>query len=627
MMPPTRNAAAQFSEAMRLLRLGKHAEAETACLAALKRNPRHAEALHLAGLLATQLGQPEEGVTRLRRALAMKPKDAELHGHLALALIKRGRNDQALASLERALALNPHSVENGMNYGELLLHLERPTDAIMVFDRVIARQSGHAEAHHQRGRALAEVGQWDEALAAHAKALSLDPNAPDYPLGVAIALCRLGRSAEALHFAEQALRLKPDFDLALLSRAEILLELGQHDESVITVDAVMEMKPQSPRARRWLGKVLMALGQPERALMVASDDCDATRDDPVPHINRGTILTALNRLEEARLSFDWALALNPAHVEARYNRAFTLLALGRFEDGWRDYEYRLLRPQGRLRRRFPEPAWQGKETLKGRRLFTYCEQGFGDTILFARYAILAADEGADVVLAVQGGLLGLFQDFHPGVTVIDEEASAPAYDHHCPLLSLPLAFCTGLGSIPAWREGYLKPPSEKLASWAQRVPEGRRRIGLVWSGNATHSNDANRSMPFRHLMPLFQSGDVWVSLQKDVRDRDKPALDAAGILDLTPAIGDFADTAALISALDLVIAVDTSVAHLAGALGKTVWLILPFAPDFRWFLEREDSPWYPSMRLFRQERLGDWEGVVTRIRAALKSRSRSDGII
>ncbi|MCA3357411.1 MAG: tetratricopeptide repeat protein [Roseomonas sp.] len=617
MMPPTKNAAAQFSEAMRLLRLGKHAEAEAACLATLKRNPRHAEALHLAGLLATQLGQPEEGATRLRRALTMKPKDADLHGHLALALIKRGQNDQALASLERSLALNPHSVENSMNYGELLLHLERHADAIKVFDGVIARQSGHAAAHHQRGRALTEAGLWDEALAAHAKALSLDPNAPDYPLGVATALCRLGRSTEALPFAEQALRLKPDFDLALLSRAEILLELGQRDESAITVDAVMEMKPQSPRARRWLGKVLMALGRPERALMVASDDCDATSNDPVPHINRGTILTALNRLEEARLSFDWALALNSAHVEARYNRAFTLLALGHLEDGWRDYEYRLLRPQGRLRRRFPEPAWQGKEPLKGGRLFTYCEQGFGDTIQFARYAIMAADAGADVVLAVQGTLLGLFQDFHAGVTVIGEQAPAPAYDHHCPLLSLPLAFGTGLGSIPAWREGYLKPPSEKLASWAQRVPQGRRRIGLVWSGNANHSNDANRSMPLKHLMPLFQSDDVWVSLQKDVRDRDKPALDAAGILDLTSEIGDYADTAALISALDLVITVDTSVAHLAGALGKTVWLMLPFAPDFRWFLDREDSPWYPSMRLFRQERLGDWDGVVRRIRAAL----------
>ncbi|MFM7301817.1 MAG: tetratricopeptide repeat protein [Alphaproteobacteria bacterium] len=602
---------------MRLLRLGKHADAEAACLAALKRNPRHAEALHLAGLLATQLGQPEEGATRLRRALTMKPKDADLHGHLALALIKRGQHDQALASLERSLALNPHSVENSMAYGELLLHLERHADAIKVFDRIIARQSGHAEAYHQRGRALTEAGLWDEALAAHAKALSLDPNAPDYPIGIATALCRLGRSAEALPFAEQALRLKPDFDLALLSRAEILLELGQRDESANVVDAVMDMKPQSPRARRWLGKVLMALGQPERALMVASDDCDATNNDPVPHINRGTILTALNRLEEARLSFDWALALNPAHVEARYNRAFTLLALGRFEDGWRDYEYRLLRPQGPLRRHFSEPAWQGKEPLKGRRLFTYCEQGFGDTIQFARYALLAADAGADVVLAVQGALLGLFRNFHPGVTVIDEQATAPAHDHHCPLPSLPLAFGTRLGSIPAWREGYLKPPSEKLASWSQRVPEGRRRIGLVWSGNATHSNDANRSMPLKHLMPLFQSGDVWVSLQKDARERDKPALEASGILDLTSEIGDYADTAALISALDLVIAVDTSVAHLAGALGKTVWLMLPFAPDFRWFLEREDSPWYPSMRLFRQERLGDWDGVVRRIRTAL----------
>jgi ADP-heptose:LPS heptosyltransferase len=216
---------------------------------------------------------------------------------------------------------------------------------------------------------------------------------------------------------------------------------------------------------------------------------------------------------------------------------------------------------------------------------------------------------------VQKPLYRLFQSFHPKVVVINSTEVPVEFDLHCPLLSLPLAFRTRLETIPAWPDGYLKAP-EEAARWAQRLPQGRR-VGLVWSGSNAHNNDANRSIALARLSPLFQSGDVWVSLQKEVRGKDQPVLQASGLLDLTADLEDFADTAALISALDLVIAVDTSVAHLAAALGKPVWLMLPYAPDFRWLLDREDSPWYPSIRLFRQPRPGDWDSVIRRIAEAL----------
>jgi tetratricopeptide (TPR) repeat protein len=404
----------------------------------------------------------------------------------------------------------------------------------------------------------------------------------------------------------------------MLSRAEIMLSLGQRHESLVVAKEVLRAAPQTRRSRRWLGKLLMALGQPESALLVSTLDCTSDVDDPVAHINHGTILTALNRLQEALLSYDRALQLRPDHAEARYNRAFTLLTLGRFEDGWRDYEYRHLRPKAQSRRKFSQPIWQGREPLKNQRLLIHAEQGFGDTIQFARYGLLAAAAGADVILAVQNPLLRLFAGFHPDVRVINEHEARTDFDLHCPMLSLPLAFGTRLETIPAWPDGYLKAPVAEAERFAARLPKGRRRIGVVWSGSTIHTNDANRSMALARLSPLFQSGDVWVSLQKEVRAADQPALQASGLCDLTPELADFADTAALIGALDLVIAVDTSVAHLAAALGKPVWLMLPFAPDFRWLLEREDSPWYPGMRLFRQQRLGDWDGVIARLVAALQ---------
>ena len=313
-----------------------------------------------------------------------------------------------------------------------------------------------------------------------------------------------------------------------------------------------------------------------------------------------------------------ALKLKPDHPEAHHNRAFALLTLGRFEEGWLSYEYRNLRHKTLAARKYTKPLWWGKQPLKDQRLFVYPEQGFGDTIQFARYAMLAANAGARVALSVQNPLRRVFKDFHPGVTVIGHNEAPTEFDLHCPLLSLPLAFGTRLETIPAWPQGYLKAPAEDVARWAQRLPAGRRRIGLVWSGSTIHTNDANRSLALERLSPLFQSGDAWVSLQKEVRESDQPALQASGLFDLTAELGDFADTAALISALDLVITVDTSVVHLAAALGKPVWLMVPFSPDFRWLLKREDSPWYPSLRLFRQQRLGDWEGVIARIGAALQ---------
>lgn len=605
-----------FSKAIAALRQGDLASAEALCLAVLDLDPRHVEALHLSGLAATQAGRADEGVNRLERATQIRQKDPTLHNNLALALMKQGRDQDALASFETALVLDPEAIDVRQHAGNLLHKLGRHSDAVAAFDRIIAKKPDDAEAHHNRGRALADLQQFEQAYDAHEKAHHLQPHSAAYIAGMASALCNLKRHKEAIPLIDKALAIQPDMELALLCRADTLLSEGRLEESLDPVEAVIAAHPHSLQGHLWRSKILVLLGQAERALMLSAASRGIELGNPLTLINHGFILAALNRFEEAIGFYDRALKIKPDDIEAHHNRAFALLTLGRFEEGWLAYEYRNLRKKTSVARNYSKPLWWGDEPLKDQKLFVYPEQGLGDTIHFGRYALLAAERGATVCLSVQKPLYRLFQGFHPKVVVINSTEVPVEFDLHCPLLSLPLAFRTRLETIPAWPDGYLKAPEKEAAHWAQRLPQGRR-IGLVWSGSNAHSNDANRSIALARLSPLFQSSDVWISLQKEVRERDQSTLQASGLLDLTAELEDFADTAALISALDLVIAVDTSVVHLAAALGKPVWLMLPYSPDFRWLLDREDSPWYPSMRLFRQPRPGDWDSVITRIADAL----------
>jgi tetratricopeptide (TPR) repeat protein len=491
-------------------------------------------------------------------------------------------------------------------------------ETIAALRRSIEVQPDNLAAHQKLGSTLSNINRHEEALNAFQKAFELNPHSPDNCANIAGTLCHLGRHEEAFPYIEKALLLQPGHEAALLSRMAALIALGKLNEALASAEELLAADPQSLQGHIWRSRILIFLRQPERALQLSAASRQNALDDPIAHVNHGWILAILNRLREALISYDRALALKPDHVDARYNRAFALLALGHFEEGWLQYEYRNLREKTLAVQRYAQPLWWGKEPLKDQRLFLYYEQGIGDTIQFARYALLAADQGAKVVLSVHEPLRRLFQDFDPRISVIGQHEEPTDFDLHCPLLSLPLAFGTRLETIPAWPEGYLRAPAEAVAGFAERLPAGRRRIGLVWSGSTLHYNDLLRSIPLATLTPLLQSGDTWISLQKDPRKSDRPVLEASNIFDTTATLSDFADTAALISALDLVITVDTSVAHLAGALGKPVWLMLPFSPDFRWMLRREDSPWYPSMRLFRQQKFGDWDGVIARISQALK---------
>ncbi len=618
MKQPPRIIQQKLAEAIALLQRRDFAAAEAGFLTILKRDPRNFDALHYAGVAAAQAERLEEGAAFIRRALAINPRHAAAQGNLGFALIRLGQYEEALPSLDRAVAMDPKAANAHHNRGFALLRLKRLDQAVAALDRAIALKPDNAEAHNDRACALMDQFKLEDALASSEEALSFRPDAPSFLVNNALILCDLQRPAEALAAAEAALRIRPEDTAALTVRAQALLALGRPTEGLATIDSALKINPSSVQGYLWRSAALILLGQPELALMATETARTLAPQDASAHRGYGFALGNLNRLEEALVSYDHALSLLPDDREALWNRALALLALGRFEEGWLGYEYRNLRHKTLAARKYPKPLWWGKEPLKDQRLYIYWEQGLGDTIQFARYALLAAAAGAKVAFSVQDPLLRLLRGFEPAVTVIGQNEAPTEFDLHCPLLTLPLAFGTRLETIPAWEEGYLKAPSEDVARWNQRLPAGRR-IGLVWSGNQTHANDANRSLSLAKISPLFQPGDVWVSLQKEVREADRAALEASGILNVSAELGDFADTAALISALDLVISVDTSVAHLAGALGKPVWLMVPFAPDFRWLLDREDTPWYPKMRLFRQRRAGDWDGVIARIGEALRA--------
>jgi len=342
------------------------------------------------------------------------------------------------------------------------------------------------------------------------------------------------------------------------------------------------------------------------------------------HVNRGNAFLALTRMHEALASYSEAMALEPEHPEANFNAAITRLCLGDFREGWKQYEYRWQKKEyAPSRPSFPRPMWRGEKELHGKTIFLPAEQGMGDTIQFSRYVPLLAALGAKVMLGVHRPLIALMASV-PGVSrIIGDGETVPDFDFYCLLLSLPLAFGTELATIPA-NIPYLRPPQERLDKWRGRLPATNRlRVGICWAGNSIHLNDRNRSIPLdRFAKVLSVSGVDFVSLQQEVNEAQAAILRDHGVLKLGQEFEDFADTAAVVAMLDLVIAVDTSVAHLAGAMGKAVGLLVPFAPDWRWMLDRTDSPWYPTMRLFRQPAIGDWDAPLDRVGQELTDLAR-----
>jgi Tfp pilus assembly protein PilF len=436
-----------------------------------------------------------------------------------------------------------------------------------------------------RGLALYTLRRFEEALAAYDDGLSLAPDDAELHNGRGVALLELRRPMEARDEFVRALAADPDCLDALGNLGNALFKLNRPEEAIAAYD---------------------------RALKIVPDNAPLLT-------NRAIALRRLDRPQEALMSATRAIAAQPNFAPARFVEAGVRLYLGDFAGGWRGYEWRRGGAFTMQRRKLAAPLWLGEQPLAGKTILLHAEQGFGDTIQFVRYAPLVAARGARVIVEVQPPLVPLVSGMTGIAAVLGRGAQLPPFDLHCPLPSLPLAFRTALETIPA-SVPYLAPPQHRAESWRARLPRCRPLIGLVWAGERAHDNDVNRSMRLETLAPLLDLPDVqFVGLQHDVRESDAPLLaQRTDVVSIGQQFTDFADTAAAIAALDLVIAVDTGVAHLVGALGKPLFLLLPFAADFRWLRGRADSPWYPTARLFRQPRFGDWASVVEMVRDELK---------
>ncbi len=625
-----------FREGLDLQRAGRMAEAETRYLQVLSLEPGHYPALHLAGVIAAMAGRRDQAVERLVRSLRLNSGAAAVHNDLGLVLNDLERHADAVASFDAALALKPDFATAHFNRGIALMSLRRPLEAVASYDRALAVRPDMAEAWTNRGNALRAAGRLEDAVASHDRALVLAPDLAEARVNRCIALAErciergnawrsAGRFDQALADYDQAIGLTPDDPVAHASRGNALQDLKHHDAAIASYDRAIGLRPDFAdafnnrgNARRAAGHLDAALADFDRALRLKPDFAEA-------HANRANALRDLGRLEAAIAGYDRAAALKPAYADALWNKSLVLLTQGNFTAGWRLYELRKLTAGAPGKRDFDRPEWTGAEDIAGKTVFLHWEQGFGDTLMFSRYAGPVRAKGARVVMAVQTPLVRLLTQLQPEITVVGAAEVPAAFDYHIPLLSLPRALGTTLATIPPM-ESLLRPAPALAATWLARLPATpRRRIGVAWSGNPAHANDHNRSISLAALRPLLSVEADWVALQTEFRPGDRALLDELGIIVPEPIATDFADTAALIDALDLVITVDTSVAHLAGALGKPVWILLPFMPDFRWLLAREDSPWHPTARLFRQPSPGAWAPVVERVRGELQGSRSADG--
>jgi tetratricopeptide (TPR) repeat protein len=547
-------------QALALHRSGQLDQAAQLYDRVLRRDPKHADALHLLGMVQVQTGQAESGAALMRRAVRVNPAFQAAHAHLGMALWKLGRPEEALASYDAAVTLKP----------------------------------GDADSHSHRGIVLGELARHEEALASQDLAIALKPDHADAHYNRGVQLHALKRPQEAVASQEQAIALKPDHAEAHNNRGVALADLRQLDEAAASYDRAISLKP----------------------------------DYAEPYNNRGVLLLERRLYGQALETFGAAVALKPDYVDAHFNKSVALLATGALGEGFEEYRWRLRLT--RLKDAMPAlrfPVWEG-QSLSGSSILVRCEQGFGDSLHFIRYARLLTTMAARVTVIAQPALVSLFRSV-PGIEVhADIEASG--FDFHVPLMCLPRLLGTTLETIPA-EIPYLFAEADKVRHWASRLSDRRSeiKVGLVWAGDSrkhdpdSNATDRRRSLTLSQFAPLARVDGVrLVSLQKgEPAEQALCPLEGLRIIDMTADLDDFNDTAALVANLDLVITVDTAVAHLAGALGKPVWILSRFDGCWRWLDGREDSPWYPTARLFHQKTAGHWDDVIERVTLALSQLS------
>jgi tetratricopeptide (TPR) repeat protein len=648
-----------MTTALQAYRLGKLVQAEWTCHQVLEQRPHYVPALHLLGAIALQTGRLQSAIAHYQTVVTLDPTHAEAHGNLAVALQDCGHWDAAARHFQRSLALKPNHAPTHFNAGNLALKQKHYEPAIAHYQQAIALNPNYAKAYNNLGNALREQGMLEAAIAHYQQAIALTPNDPQAHNNLGNALQAQGQFEAAIAQYQQALALQP-------GNAEVPFNLGnafrlmeQFEAAIAHYRQALALQPEWAAAHTNLALCLQDTQQFEAAIAHFQQAINLKPDDAEACNSLGVALYELNDVQGAIEHCQRAIALKPEFAEAHLNLSMALLATGDYQRGFAEYEWRW-QAQNLQRRSLPGTVWDGS-ALNGRSLLLYTEQGFGDAIQFIRYVSRLAASPAQnhIIVECPPELLRLFATVPEIAQLIPQGSPLPEFDVHLPLMSLPHVLNETLATIPN-QVPYLSVPEgcrRQLAA-SRPVPEASNPEGSNPEGSSPKASDTNRSQRF-NLSALgidrpLNVGIVWASValphlkqRPSYRYRTAPLaafmqallslnLDlyslqvgahTADIVqygfqdslrDLSPQLEDFAATAAAIDQLDLVISVDTAVAHLAGALAKPIWVVLPFAADWRWLLHRKESPWYPTMRLFRQDAPGDWEGVMVKVRQALQ---------
>jgi tetratricopeptide (TPR) repeat protein len=648
---------------------GRRAEAEALTRQLLTREPQHGDALNLLGILAMQAERAAEAEPLFVRATQADPRNASYRSNLGLALRRLGRLDEARSACRAAIELTPGFAEGHNNLGLVALAADDPAGALAAFDAAVKLRPDYADALYNRAVALEALRRFPQAAAGFAAALALRPDYPGAKLRQAAALLRAGKHEEALALARELVEAAPDAAEPRELLADVHLALGEaalakaghlhwkqqrHSRALALYERLSQLAPNNPSAWNGVGLALSCLGRHgeaeaplRRSLQLRPDYPSALNNLALAraargdhreaialfgralaidsrfaegHNNLGASLMAVGRYAEAAQSFARAAEVKPDYAGAHMNLGIARLTLGDFAGGWPEYAWRWKVAEfPSPKRDFKPPRWNG-EPLAGRTILLHAEQGVGDAIQFIRYAPVVAERGGQVIIEVPPEMMGLMRGFDPRFPVIPRRGPLPAFDLHCPLLSVPEVLGTDLTSIPT-QVPYLSADAARRSAWRETLAAlPGLKIGFAWAGNPKHKKDALRSVAASAFAPLLEvRGTSWVSLQVGGKAAELAALPAQRVFDAAPQLKDFADTAALIAELELVISVDTAIVHLAGALARPVWVLTPYCPDWRWMLARGDSPWYPTLRLFRQSAAEDWPPVFTALAEALRT--------
>ena len=564
-----------IEEIINLYKSGKLNDAKSKIENCIKELPKAFVLYNILGAIFADQGKLEEAVNHHRKAVEINPSYAEGYNNLGIALQKLKQLDEAVINYKKALKLKPNFAAAYNNLGGAYKKKEKFEEAIENFKKAIDLKPDYFEAHNNLGATYKDSGQPKKAVTSCKKAIEFNPNYAEAFNNLGIALAELGKLDEAIESYLQALKIKPDY-------AEVHNHLG----NTLTGS----------------GKIKEAINSYQKALSYKPDYAEV-------YNNLGNASKYLGMNKDAINNYSKALELQPNHPEANFNESLVRLVMGEFKIGWKKYEFRWNTNQSFNQLRHQNiPLWLGKEELKNKKILVWSEQGYGDTIQFCRYIPKIIDLGAITTFEVPKNLATLVGRISNKCKIVTTGSNVEKYDFQVPLMSLPLVFNTDLASIPK-KIPYLDIPSDLVKHWSKILgPKNKMRIGLAWSGRKTYKEDRFRSLKLKTILPIISGEFDFFCLQKDIREEDEEDLKKSSI----KFVGDqdFLNTAAIIKNLDLVITVDSVMPHLSGAINFPIWLLLPFCPDWRWLLDRKDSPWYPSVKIFRQKKINDWENVI-----------------